>query len=109
LLGAPSAAELGRLSSQLLAAPASVCGTSPRCSVFPETCTVSLEIEIVVNGSPRTVLWGSFLSSVAIRPRHVDLQRLYRGRLVPVEINESDPDALRLPLLPGDRVSWETR
>lgn len=108
LLGARTAGELERLAGQLVADPSSVCeGSKPRCTVFPEKCTVSLEIEIAVNGASRTVLWGSFLSTVAPRPRHVEVQRLYRGRMTPVMIDASDPAALRLPLLPGDRIQWE--
>lgn len=108
VVGARSADELNRVSGQLLADPASVCGASaPRCTVFPEKCTVSLEIEITVNGASRTVLWGSFLSNIAQKPRRLELLRLYRGRLTPVEIDASDTAALRLPLLPGDRMRWE--
>jgi hypothetical protein len=108
LLGASSAAELDRFAAQLFADPLSVCNAgSPQCSVFPETCTASLEIEIVVNGAPRTVLWGSFLAGVVPRPRHVGVLRSYRGRLVPVEIDPSDPNALRLPLLPGDHIQFD--
>lgn len=108
LLGAGSRDELNRLATQLLSDPDSVCSTrSMHCTVFPETCSVSLEIEIVVNGAPRTVPWGSLLASLAAHPRHVELLRLYSGRLTPVEIDSSDPNALRLPLLPGDHVNWD--
>lgn len=108
VVGARSADELNRVSTELFADPGSVCGASaPRCTAFPEKCTVSLEIEITVNGAPRTVLWGSFLSSVAQKPRQLELLRLYRGRLTPVEIDGSDAAALRLPLLPGDEIRWE--
>ncbi|MBZ5578390.1 MAG: hypothetical protein LAP40_17635 [Acidobacteriia bacterium] len=108
LLGAGTAGELDRLAVELLADPGSVCGgTLPHCTIFPETCTVSLEMEIVVNGAPKTVEWGSVLASVAARPRHLELLRLYGGRLTPVEIDPADSSALRLPLLPGDRVTWD--
>jgi hypothetical protein len=33
--------------------------------------------------------------------------RVYDGKLTPVEVEASDPMALRLPLLPGDRIEWE--
>jgi hypothetical protein len=36
----------------------------------------------------------------------VDLKRLYGRRLTAVEIDPSDLNALRLPLLPGDRITW---
>ena len=66
---------------RLLTDPDAVCvGQSPHCAVFPEACTVSIEIEIVVNGKPRTVLLGSFLSTVAPHPKHVEMSRLHAGR-----------------------------
>ncbi len=107
LLGTGSSDELDRLAAKLLTEPESICGgRSTNCTIFPELCTVSVEIEIVVNGTPRTVFWGSLLASVARRPRHLELLRPYAGRLTPVEIDFSDPKALRLPLLPGDRIYW---
>jgi len=107
LLGANSMDELDRLASQLLTDPDAVCTPqSPHCAVFPEACTVALEIKIVVNGTPRTVVWGSLLDSVAKHPQTLRLLRLQDGRATPVEVDASDPNALRLPLLPGDRVEW---
>jgi hypothetical protein len=106
LLGANRKNDLERLAAQLLKDPDSVCSTQSRnCSVFPEACSVSIEMEIVVNGTLRTVLWGSLLASVADHRQDIELSRMYKGRLVPVELNAQDPNALRLPLLPGDRVS----
>lgn len=107
LLGAASPAELDRLTNQLLSDPAALCSARPRqCTIFPETCIVSLEIEVIVNGETRTVLWGSSLSSIVPKPRQIELMRLDRGRLVPVDLDSVDPNALRLPLLPGDQVEW---
>jgi hypothetical protein len=107
LLGASTIGELNVLAARLLVDPDSVCTPrSPHCAVFPEACTVALEIEIVVNGAARTVVWGSLLESVATHPRQMRLLRLYNGKLTPVEVDVSDPNALRLPLLPGDRVEW---
>ena len=107
LLSAGSTDELDRLTKQLIREPDSVCdGVSTHCTAFPEACTASLEIEIVVNGAPRTVLWGSVLAGVAGRHRRVELLRPYLGGLAPVEINLRDPEALRVPLLPGDVIKW---
>jgi len=76
LLGASGASELHQLGAQLLTNPDSVCGgPSAHCTVFPEACTVSIEMEILVNGAPQTVLWGSLLGSVADNPRRVELLR----------------------------------
>jgi hypothetical protein len=108
LLGAGAAAELDRLTAQLQSDPESVCGgKSAHCTVFPETCTASVEMQIVVNGMPRTINWGNVLDSVAAHPRHVEVLRLDAGRLVPVEVDALDPAALKLPLMPGDRITWE--
>jgi hypothetical protein len=107
LLSAASIDELDRLTGQLLTEPDSVCdSSSTHCTAFPEACSVSLEIEIVVNGARRSVPWSSVLADVIERHRHVELYRPYTGRLAPVEIDPTDPSAFRLPLLPGDRVKW---
>jgi hypothetical protein len=107
LLSAASIDELDRLTEQLLSEPDSVCdGVSTHCTAFPEACSVSLEIEIVVNGRVRRVPWSSVLADVVERHRHVELFRPYVGRPAPVEIDSGDREALRLPLLPGDRVKW---
>jgi hypothetical protein len=107
LLGASSVNELDQLASRLMTDPEAVCaGPSPHCAVFPEACTVALEIEITVNGAVRSVAWGSVLENVAMHPRKLQLLRLHDGRLMPVEVQADDPKALRLPLLPGDRIDW---
>lgn len=108
VIGASSIPELDRLGVQLLADPESVCGSkSPHCTAFPDSTIVSLQMSIVVNGTPRVVAWGSSIATVAARPKHVELLRLYSGRLTPVEIAPDDPAALRLPLLPGDRLTFD--
>jgi hypothetical protein len=108
LLGARSASELAALAARLAADPDSVCtGRLAHCTVFPELCSVSVQMEMVVNGEPRRVLWGSLLGAVAVRPKTVQLSRMYAGHPTPVEVDVSDPNALRLPLLPGDRLTWE--
>jgi hypothetical protein len=108
LLGARSMDELDRVGQQFLTAPDIVCGGQSRqCSVFPEACTVSVDIEIVVNGAPRTVLWGSRISSVVPGARHIELSRFSGGRLTKLKIDPGGPDAFLLPLLPGDQVKWD--
>jgi len=108
LLGASSMDELNVLAARLITDPDAVCaGQSPHCAVFPEACTVALEMQILVNGAARTVVWGSLLDSVATHPRTLRLLRWHDGRLTPVDVDAGDANALRLPLLPGDRVEWE--
>lgn len=108
LVGAKQKKELDRLADHLLKDPDSVCSAQSRnCSVFPEACSVSIEMEIVVNGVPRSVTWGSTLASVIGQSRHIDLSRMYKRRLMPVKIDPQDANSLRLPLLPGDHVKVE--
>jgi hypothetical protein len=60
-----------------------------------------------VNGKQQLTNWGSSLSSVVTKsPQHVSMKRMYRGRLINVKIDPTDPVQLGLPLLPGDQISW---
>ena len=107
LLSATTESALGRLTKKLGGEPRAVCGEeSIDCTVFPSTSIAALEIPVVVNGDRRTVTWGSEVRSVATAPRHLEVLRLHAGRRMPVEIDQGDPEALRLPLLPGDHVNW---
>jgi len=107
LLGAKSTDELDRMTNQLMSEPESVCGdASSQCTAFPEACTVSLEIAVMVNGARRTVSWGSTLADFFENHRHVELFRRYQNELAPVEVDNRDHEALRVPLLPGDVIKW---
>ncbi len=107
LLSANAKDDIDLLAAELMSDPDSVCsGTSAHCTVFPEACSVSIEMEIVVNGSPRNVIWRSVLSDVLHHPQHLELFRIYNGRLTPVKLDANDAKALKLPLLPGDHVTW---
>ena len=106
LLSANAKDEIDRLAVELMRDPDSVCVRSANCTVFPEACSVSVEMEIVVNGLPRNVNWGSVVSDVVEQPHRLQLFRIYKGRLRPVRIDPIDADALQLPLLPGDHVKW---
>jgi hypothetical protein len=107
LLGADSQAEMDAMSAQL-SHPEAVCSQrSTHCVVFPEACSVSVEMKVVVNGKPESVLWGSTLGSIAKQPHHLEMKRLYAGELRPVRIDAKDPKSLLLPLLPGDRIAWK--
>jgi len=105
LLGAESLADLDRLTKEMASVPDSACGSgSGNCVLFPKFCTVSLEFELKVNGSARSVVWGTDLRDLAKGANDVAVFRLHDGRLTPVELDSNDAGALRLPLLPGDRI-----
>jgi len=106
LLGAASQIEIDTLSAEL-SHPEAVCSQgSAHCVVFPEACSVSVEMKIIVNGKPESVLWRSTLASIIKQPHHLEMKRLYAGELRPVRINTKDPKSFLLPLLPGDRITW---
>jgi hypothetical protein len=108
LLGSQSKQALDQLTTDLSRDAASTCTAgSAHCTVFPSTCTVALEMELMVNGNPKHALWGTTVSSFAPKPVSLELLRSYRGKLVPVQIDAADPQALRLPLLPGDHLTWK--
>jgi hypothetical protein len=60
LLGANSKEELDRLSAQLNQTEAVCNAASIHCAVFPEACSVSVEMKIVVNGKLRIVTGKAF-------------------------------------------------
>ena len=106
LLGADSENEMDRLAAELIN-PESVCHPGARhCTVFPEACSVSAEMEIVVNGNAQTVVWGTVLGRIITHPRHLNIKRLYAGGPVPIQLNPRDPGILLLPILPGDQINW---
>jgi hypothetical protein len=93
---------------ELHADPHIICAKkSAHCTVFPEECTVSIEMRIFVNGAPRNVMWDSDLAGVVNHPQQIQLLRRYHGRLTPVKFNAHDQRALQLPLLPGDHIKWK--
>lgn len=107
LLGADSMEDLDHLSAELAGGGSSCSATSSKCTLFPEACSVSIEMQILVNGKRRSVVWGTNLNSVIEEhPQTIAMERLRAGRLTPVRINSHDPRELQLPLLPGDHISW---
>lgn len=106
LLGADSQAEIEALSAQLSHPEAVWSQRSAHYIVFPEACSVSVEMKVIVNGKPESVLWRTMLKSIVKQPRHMEMKRLYKGELKPVRIDAQDPKSLLLPLLPGDRIAW---
>ena len=104
LLSAPSRETL----QQLAADPVASCRQEPAaCTIFPEHCSVSLQLEIEVDGKKMNVPWGTRLSLIVKGATEPRLYRSTGTRHERVELDPADPKALGIPLLPGDRV--ETR
>jgi hypothetical protein len=99
LLGARSPAELEQMGSRLKEAPDEVCRAgSVRCTVFPESCTVSAEMVVVVNGQPTPFLYGSTLAAVAKGHTSVMLER--------GGIALNSERLMQVPLMPNDVVRF---
>ena len=64
---------------------------------------MSILMEVVVNGSPKVVIWGSLLGSATGGKPAMGLERNISGHFEQVRLIG---DGLRTPLLPGDRVSF---
>ena len=94
--------EIEELSAQLKSGAGRVCGPqSVRCTVFPEGSTVSISMEIVVNGVPKVVLWGSMAGSVTGGRPVSSLETEGRGAF-----SERARWKCGNAFLPGDRVSF---
>jgi hypothetical protein len=80
------------------------------CQVFPEGNSVSLAFDVTVNDGVNEVvknlLWGSTLGSVVGAAKSFSLERVDRGKLTKVKIEPGEAEARKLPLLPGDRISF---
>ncbi len=107
LLGADSQKEIDDLSARLTHQEKVCYQPYIHCTVFPEACSVSVEMRVVVTGKATSVVWGSTLENIVKEPHHLKVRRLSAGQLRPVRINPSDPKALLLPLLPGDQITWD--
>jgi hypothetical protein len=97
LLTAPSSAKLEQIAAQLQSDPAGLCTPkSGLCTVFPDSCSVSLAMEVTINDKPTLLLWGATIANQLRQQQTFTLLR--RGVPVTVPRNAA--------LLPGDRLSW---
>lgn len=108
LLSAESQSAIGTFSHRLLRGTGCSATTEPEvhCLVIPEGTTASVLCNVVVNGKPLTVPWGTTVLGVVSSARPVRLSRQFRNRMAPVQLDSTDQDALRLPLLPGDVLEY---
>jgi hypothetical protein len=103
LVSTRSRAELLPLAEALLRGEGCA---SNSCTVVAEGATATLMFDVLVNGRPVEVLWGSPLASLLQGKRPRRFTRLHRGRPAPVEMNFADPQAVRMPLMPGDAITF---
>lgn len=106
LLSANTQDQIRHLAAEIVNDPDAVCHqASEHCTVFPEACSVWIEMRIVVNGQSKDVLWGIPLADVIHDAHNFQLLRVSNHRLLPIKLNIRDANAVRLPLLPGDHVT----
>ena len=115
VVGADTRAELERLSLGLsgdTAACQALAGHT--CAVIPANVGVNPEILVSVNGGQRALPVGATVAAAIRagggRPEEVlprlSVQRLYGGRLVPVEFDRAASDVLNLRLNGGEALAW---
>jgi len=103
LLYGRSMVEIEQLTARLKTEPDEVCGSkAAHCTVFPPTCTVSVEMEVVANREPKIVTWGSTVASVTGGPTPTSIERTSEK-----QVHKLENVTLRTPLMPGDRITWE--
>lgn len=104
LVSASSQSESVALSKDLIRGLG--CETSLRpglyCSAIPNGTTASVFFDVIVNGKATSVAWGSTVAQLVGAKRPIRVWRKNRSRMAPVIFESADPEALRLPLLPGD-------
>jgi hypothetical protein len=104
LLRARSDAQLDQLAQQLKAAPEQLCsGPSSPCTVFPESSTVSVQMEILANGTLAVVTWGSRASTVTGGHPLISLERQSATGYIPFKF---PGDGLQSVLQPNDHLRW---
>jgi hypothetical protein len=107
LLGADTKEALRRVGAELSVNARATCGDgTAHCVVLPPDTTVSLQFQIFVNGKPTFVSWGTSVKGVVGTRPAFEMRRKFGGRSVQVQIDAQDLEALRLPVLPGDRFEW---
>jgi hypothetical protein len=108
LLSANSPRQMEALAATIDRAEAFCNSNAFHCASFPEACSVSVEMQVSVNGKPESLVWGTLLPAVVgEHPKHVELRRLFQGRLQPVEFNVERAEEVRFPILPGDEIKWD--
>jgi hypothetical protein len=82
------------------------------CTVFPKNFGVSPELRVGVNQKDAFVRVGGMVQDVlnldpdAGPPASLQIFRLFRGHLIPIEFDRSSKDILNLVLLPGDQLRF---
>jgi hypothetical protein len=112
IFGAPTRAELDRLSNEMAAGTAACQGRS--CAAIPANVGVNPEIVVTVNGQERALPVGSTVTSAIRagggRPEEViarlAIQRPYGTRLATLIFDRAVPDVLGLRLQGGEVLHW---
>ena len=118
VLAASSRAELDR-ETALLDAGAASCDRLPaaHCVVIPRPVAINAVAPVTINGFETLIRWGAnvgeAIRSTGVRePQTVVAQlavsRSYHGRPTPIDFDRTSPAILRLPLMGGEAISWET-
>jgi len=113
-IAASTREELARLAA-VLDAGGSCDQLGASCIAIPRQVALNAMAPVTINNSETLVRWGANLGealrSAGVRePQSVlaglAVSRLYGGRPIPIEFDQTDAEILRLPLMGGEVISW---
>jgi hypothetical protein len=122
LAGAPTAAELDALVKRLESAsdPMEACMAERKqyCLAIPRLTVLSQEAVITANGKTVSVPVGANVGDalaangvrydkIADAMKTMQVERPYRGKLLPVQVEGGGAALARLTLLGGERLTWQ--
>jgi hypothetical protein len=122
LAGAPTAAELDELVKRLESSgdPLAACAAEKKlyCLAIPKLTVLSQEAVITANGKTVSVPVGATVGDalavsgvryeqMAEAMKTMQVERLYRGKLLPIQAEGGPAPLARLTLLGGERLTWQ--
>jgi hypothetical protein len=118
IAGASTIEEMRTVERKLRDNPGTSCdsltgGTANVCIAFEGDVTVSTEVQIIVNGETRYLPWGITVRMALAQARapqdalkSLELWRLWKGQLRPLEIEGDRSALLNVMLVGGDKIAW---
>jgi hypothetical protein len=122
LIGSDDSAHLDDFEQKMRADPGASCSSSTtksgenapatnndvQCLTFRGFATVSVQIQVELNGQPKYIDWGTKVTSVVPDKslKSLKIQRLFANSYSPIQFNPRDPAIQDLTLVGADHLTW---
>lgn len=115
LLSAPDRIKLAataRVQESASDSCSAVADSKVDCIVFPAEFGVNAKLRVMLNGAETFVNVGATLGTLLTKnwtdgiPKALRVQRLFQGRLIPIDFAPATSDTRSLVLMPGDQITW---